>query len=770
MVLKRLGGLAGSPIQAGFCRVGDSMDSHKELTAKKSEEVVLVIPVESTAAENSSNHPANDTKLESLQEPHSVKPRTPSPEISNSARMSPKKPPRPPQHGALILRRSITKPKSRFEEPVNSSGSPHALAHDRPSSSPYNGSPNKKTSGTPKTPHSNVDEEEEEEEDEVYKKELLQGTGKRRKKWKIWLLIEWLMLIMATACLITSLLVQRLQGHVIWGLEIWKWCLMVMVIFCGQLMTRWVISVLVFLIEINFLFRKKVLYFVYGLQKSVRVCVWLGLVLLSWSLIFNDNDVPRSPKTAKALNYVSRALASLLIGSVIWLVKTLLVKILASSFHMNRFFDRIQETLFHQYLLQALSRPPAMEMAEKVGPSKSSAEFSFRSSLKNKGKGKGEELDVIDIAKLHRISQEKVSAWTMRGLVNVIRSSGLSTISNKIDESFDDDRGEQKDKEITNEGEARAAAYQIFKLVAKPGYKYIEVEDLMRFLSKEEIIYMLPLFEGASETGKIKKSALRNWVVKAYLDRKSLAHSLNDTKTAINQLHKLLSTIVIVLMIIITVLIMGFATTKVLVLISSQLLLVGFIFTNSCKTAFEAIIFVFVMHPFDVGDRCVIDGVQMIVEEMNILSTVFLQSDNTKIYYPNSVLATKPIRNFYRSPNMGDSVEFSVDMSTSMERIADLKARIKTYLEGKPNHWQQNHSIVVKDIVNVNKMNIVLYVTHTMNYQNMGEKNSRRTDLVLELKKIFEELSIRYNVLPQEVHLSYIGPNPLPLSTCNGQA
>ncbi|KAI0492512.1 hypothetical protein KFK09_026785 [Dendrobium nobile] len=214
---------------------------------------------------------------------------------------------------------------------------------------------------------------------------------------------------------------------------------------------------------------------------------------------------------------------------------------------------------------------------------------------------------------------------------------------------------------------------------------------------------------------------------------------------------------------------MGFATTKVLVLISSQLLLVGFIFTNSCKTAFEAIIFVFVMHPFDVGDRCVIDGVQMIVEEMNILSTVFLQSDNTKIYYPNSVLATKPIRNFYRSPNMGDSVEFSVDMSASMERIADLKARIKKYLEGKPNHWQQNHSIVVKDIVNVNKMNIVLYVTHTMNYQNMGEKNNRRTDLVLELKKIFEELSIRYNLLPQEVHLSYIGPNPLPMSTCNAQ-
>jgi small-conductance mechanosensitive channel len=56
---------------------------------------------------------------------------------------------------------------------------------------------------------------------------------------------------------------------------------------------------------------------------------------------------------------------------------------------------------------------------------------------------------------------------------------------------------------------------------------------------------------------------------------------------------------------------MGIATTKVLVVISSQLLVVVFIFGNACKTVFEALIFVFIMHPFDVGDRCVIDGIQV---------------------------------------------------------------------------------------------------------------------------------------------------------------
>lgn len=96
-----------------------------------------------------------------------------------------------------------------------------------------------------------------------------------------------------------------------------------------------------------------------------------------------------------------------------------------------------------------------------------------------------------------------------------------------------------------------------------------------------------------------------------YLERKSLAHSLNDTKTAVEELNKLASVIVLIVSLIVGLLMMGFLTTQILVFISSQLLLVVFMFGNSAKTAFEAIIFVFVMHPFDVGDRCVVDGVQV---------------------------------------------------------------------------------------------------------------------------------------------------------------
>lgn len=111
--------------------------------------------------------------------------------------------------------------------------------------------------------------------------------------------------------------------------------------------------------------------------------------------------------------------------------------------------------------------------------------------------------------------------------------------------------------------------------------------------------------------------------MKVYLERKSLAHSLNDTKTAVRQLNKLASGAVIIIVFVIWLLLMQFATTKILVFVSSQLLLVVFMFGNTCKTIFEAIIFVFVTHPFDVGDRCVIDGVQVTFTSFYLILVYF---------------------------------------------------------------------------------------------------------------------------------------------------
>lgn len=70
----------------------------------------------------------------------------------------------------------------------------------------------------------------------------------------------------------------------------------------------------------------------------------------------------------------------------------------------------------------------------------------------------------------------------------------------------------------------------------------------------------------------------------------------------------------------------------------------------------------------------------MVVEEMNILTTVFLRFDNQKVVYPNSLLWTKSIGNYYRSPDMGDGIEFSIHITTPAEKIILIKQRITRYI------------------------------------------------------------------------------------------
>ncbi|KAL0311831.1 UNVERIFIED_CONTAM: Mechanosensitive ion channel protein 10 [Sesamum radiatum] len=642
----------------------------------------------------------------------------PSPEIKRFS-PGPNKPPRIPKSENLTRRKSFSrsvysKPKSRFgEQSVNidskmfengelvedhvfsSRSSPSSKVDDNGVSAME--ITNKMGPGSPPLVSSpggfgRVDEDE-----EIYKKVSSRRKLKHRKV-KVKVLIEWFLFLCILGCLIVSLTVDKFQGWRVGGLRIWRWCVLVLVTFSGLFVTKWLMHFVVLLIELNYLLKKKVLYFVYGLKKSVQVCIWFDLVLVTWVLLFQEG-VRQSRLVNRILDFITWTIASLLISAFLWLLKTLLLKILASSFHVNTFFDRIQESVFHQYILLTLSGPPVMESPNVLGRTNSNiSKLSYAVKKEKEGKEKREKA-VIDINKLHRMKQDKVSAWTMKMLVDMISNSGLTTLSNSIDESLYDGGNEQTDKEITNEEEAIAAAYHIFRNVAQPGCNYIDELDLRRFMIKEEVEFVFPMIDVA-ETGQIDRRTLTDWVVKVYKGRKALAHALNDTKTAVKQLNKLVTGILIVIMIIVWLLLTGIATTKVLVVLSSQLVLAAFVFGNTCKTIFEAIIFVFIMHPFDVGDRCVIDGVQ-----------------------------------------------------TPLEKIGAMKEKIKKYLEKNPQHWHPNHNMVVKEIENVNKIKMALYFNHTMNFQDYGEKSRRKTDLVLEMKKIFEELNIRYDLLPQEVRL-----------------
>ncbi|GMJ08096.1 MscS-like 8 [Hibiscus trionum] len=595
----------------------------------------------------------------------------------------------------------------------------------------------------------------------------------RRTNLNAFTWIQLVSLIIIVAALLCSLFIPSLEGVELLQLKLWKWLVFLLVLICGRLVSGWGIRIIVFFIEMNFFLRKRMLYFVYGVKRPVQNCSWLALVLLAWHFLF-DREVE---KKSTLLQYVTKVLICFLVSTALWLLKTLLVKVLASSFHVSTYFDRIQETLFNQYVIATLSGSPIMEarrmeeedertaaeirrlqnagatvpsdLRDDAFPQQSNNSGMLKKSstrlktLSHRGSSKKEDPGIA-LEHVHKLNQENVSAWNMKRLMKMVRHGTLTTLDEQVMEDV-------SVKQIKSEHEATAAAKKIFHNVARRGSKFIYLEDLMRFMREDEALRTMATFEGGCEQGRISKKSLKNWVLNAYRERKALALTLNDTKTAVNKLHKIINVIAGIIIVVIWLVVLEIASSEIIVLFSSQLVLAAFIFGNTCRTIFESIIFLFIIHPFDVGDRCEINGVQLVVEEMNILTTVFLRYDNLKMVFPNSVLSSTPIGNFYRSPDMVDLIEFMVHIATPVEKIALVKQRIINYILNRKDHWCSDPMIVVKELDKLNRMKMALWVTHKMNYQDIGERLERRSRLAEEMVNIFKEFDMQYRLFPIDI-------------------
>jgi small-conductance mechanosensitive channel len=61
---------------------------------------------------------------------------------------------------------------------------------------------------------------------------------------------------------------------------------------------------------------------------------------------------------------------------------------------------------------------------------------------------------------------------------------------------------------------------------------------------------------------------------------------------------------------------------------------------GSLQEVLTSIIFLFIKHPFDVGDRVVVNKETYTVKEIRLLSTVFLDGNSISVQAPNSQLNT----------------------------------------------------------------------------------------------------------------------------------
>jgi small-conductance mechanosensitive channel len=169
----------------------------------------------------------------------------------------------------------------------------------------------------------------------------------------------------------------------------------------------------------------------------------------------------------------------------------------------------------------------------------------------------------------------------------------------------------------------------------------------------------------------------------------------------------------------------------------------SFVFAATCQEFLGSCIFLFVKHPFDIGDRVDVTEEKLVVERISLLYTVFKRVSNGKlVQIPNIVLNNLWVDNITRSKAMREQISIFVHFETSFEDIKALKDEMHTFVTDKENNrdYLPDIDIEVIGIAELNKMELRIEIKHKSNWANESIRAARRSKfmcaLVLALRRV----------------------------------
>lgn len=251
----------------------------------------------------------------------------------------------------------------------------------------------------------------------------------------------------------------------------------------------------------------------------------------------------------------------------------------------------------------------------------------------------------------------------------------------------------------------------------------------------------------------------------------SLAKSMQSIEQALRKIDTLFTFLVLLSLIIIVTVAVGDAV-QLLLALSTMLSGAAFVFGTSAKNTFESLIFLLVIHPFDVGDRVYVQlgGVNpaitstfdpaascdnLVVAEMHLLSTVFERWDGVRVYAPNNLLAYKPIFNVRRSGPIIELQRLQLSLDTPFHKLETLRSHLRQFLLSSPADFLPEPSRINLDSLDpsTNRMHVSIVVRQAANFQDFDVQLKRRSRLLGWVRGKCEELGITFMPPVQRIKL-----------------
>jgi small-conductance mechanosensitive channel len=162
----------------------------------------------------------------------------------------------------------------------------------------------------------------------------------------------------------------------------------------------------------------------------------------------------------------------------------------------------------------------------------------------------------------------------------------------------------------------------------------------------------------------------------------------------------------------------------------------------------------FVRHPYDVGDKVIINKETLVVKEMNLMSTLFVKSNGSDVVMLNEVLSKLPIDNINRSGYQVDQFPILIPYSTVTSESLDavmvlIKDKMQEFVNSQPRDFVTNSILVESKSVDIkeNVIELRLSVRHKSNFQDKERTIERRNKVHCPLSLYIVYTYIPFNPL-----------------------
>jgi small-conductance mechanosensitive channel len=481
----------------------------------------------------------------------------------------------------------------------------------------------------------------------------------------------------------------------------------------------------------------------------------IPLSLAGWAITSLATFIPlmlRNPyarahnqKQSEWMTIMNQILAACLIGTLVLLVEKFFIQLISINYHRKQFNARIKESKRNVFLLGLLydaSRTlfPAYEVF---------AEEDYMIA---------DQLNLSLLGKKGAGHKRSGSVTPFRLLQNVGR------FGDQVTSAFGNVAQEITGKQVFNPNSAHsivigalekrrtseALARRLWMSFVMEGKEALYEEDLIEVLGDnrreeaEEAFIMLD----KDCNGDIGLDEAVQQITQISRDRKALGTSMHDVDQAINVLDRLLMVIVSIIVVFTFIAFLNKNFTTTLATAGTTLLSLSFVFSVTAQEVLGSCIFLFVKHPYDIGDRVDIGADHFAVDHISLLFTVFRRISGLEVgksvQIPNNVLNALWIENVSRSKAMKEQLTLDVHFDTTFEDIQLLKNELIAFVCDKDNSrdFLPEIDVEVLGTSDMSKLQLRVEVRHKGNFANETQRASRRSKFMCALVQSLRRVPI----------------------------